>query len=87
MQYVKGWGKLKSPTEVEVTGLDGTVSVISTKSTIIATGSEVTPLPGLTIDEKRCAPEASTPWTLGHKAAAPEAPTPWTLGRRPAGDP
>ena len=51
---MKGWGKMKSATEVEVTGLDGSVSVINTKSTIIATGSEVTPLPGLTIDEERC---------------------------------
>ena len=55
MEYVKGWGKMKSATEVEVTALDGSVSVLSTKNTIIATGSEVTPLPGLTIDEERCA--------------------------------
>lgn len=53
--YVKGYGSLKSPTEVEVTGLDGTTSTVSGKNIIIATGSEVTPLPGITIDEKRCA--------------------------------
>lgn len=50
---MKGWGKMKSATEVEVTALDGSISVITTKSTIIATGSEVTPLPGITIDEDR----------------------------------
>ena len=50
---MKGWGKLKSATEVEVTGLDGSISVLSTKATIIATGSEVTPLPGVPIDEER----------------------------------
>lgn len=44
---------MKSATEVEVTGLDGTTSIITTKNTILATGSEVTPLPGITIDEER----------------------------------
>ena len=50
---MKGWGKLKSPTEIEVKGLDGETSTIKAKNFIIATGSEVTPLPGITIDEER----------------------------------
>lgn len=52
-KYVKGWGKFKSPTEVEVTAPDGTQSVITTKNVIIATGSDVTPLPGVPIDEEK----------------------------------
>jgi len=51
--YAKGWGKIKSPTEVEVTAEDGTTSTISGKNIIIATGSEVTPLPGSPVDEEK----------------------------------
>eukprot|EP00873_Tetraselmis_striata_P011958 jgi/Tetstr1/432222/TSEL_021678.t1 len=50
--YAKGWGKLKSGTEVEVTAEDGSTSTIPTKNVIIATGSEVTPLPGSPVDEE-----------------------------------
>ncbi len=52
---MKGWGKFKSPHEIEVSLLDGGTSTVKAKNTIIATGSEVTPLPGITIDEERCA--------------------------------
>ena len=52
---MKGWGKLVGKGQVEVALLDGGSSTISTKNIIIATGSEVSPLPGLTIDEERCA--------------------------------
>ena len=52
VSYAKGWGKIKSPTEVEVTAEDGTTSTISGKNIIIATGSEVTPLPGSPVDEE-----------------------------------
>jgi len=51
--YVKGWGSFKSATEVEVALADGGSTTLSAKNVIIATGSEVTPLPGLTIDEDR----------------------------------
>lgn len=51
--YAKGWGSFKSPTEVEVAGLDGNNQTISTKNVIIAAGSEVINLPGVTIDEER----------------------------------
>jgi len=47
--YVKGMGSIKSATEVLVDGKD----VLKTKKILIATGSDVTPLPGVTIDEKK----------------------------------
>ena len=56
VEYVQGWGKLKSATEVEVSTAAGATSVISTKNIIIATGSEVTPLPGVPVDERQCVP-------------------------------
>ena len=66
MDYVKGWGKLKSATEVEVTGAGGVSTTVTAKSIIIATGSEVTPLPGVPVDERRCVvPYKGTGWTVG----------------------
>ena len=61
---MKGWGKFKSPHEIEVSLLDGGTSTVKAKNTIIATGSEVTPLPGITIDEERCVavPSALPVW-------------------------
>ena len=53
MTYIKGWGSIRDPNTVSVAGADSTSSDISTKNILIATGSEVTPLPGLTIDEDR----------------------------------
>lgn len=54
VQYVKGWGKLTGPNEVEVAALDGGGnSTLRAKNIIIATGSEVAPLPGVPIDEER----------------------------------
>jgi dihydrolipoamide dehydrogenase len=46
--YLKGWGTITGKNEVAV---DGTK--YEAKNIIIATGSEVTPLPGITIDEKQ----------------------------------
>jgi dihydrolipoamide dehydrogenase len=52
--YVKGTGKLVSPNEVEVELNDGGgTQKVKGKHIIIATGSEVKSLPGITIDEKR----------------------------------
>ena len=48
-----GTGRIKSRTEVEVTGADGKTQTLKTKNIVIATGSEVTPLPGVEIDEER----------------------------------
>ena len=56
--YVKGYGKLKEGGKVEVTQEGGDTVNVSGKSTIIATGSCVTALPGLDIDEERCAQTA-----------------------------
>ncbi|CDS09707.1 Putative Dihydrolipoyl dehydrogenase [Lichtheimia ramosa] len=53
VDYVKGTGKFRSATEIEVAGLDGSESVLKTKNAIIATGSEPTPIPGIPFDEKR----------------------------------
>jgi len=53
VRYVKGTGKIISPTEVQATGLDGKQETISTKNIIIATGSDVASLPGIEIDEDK----------------------------------
>lgn len=52
IDYVVGSGKIQGPGQVEVTvGKDK--SVLATKNILIATGSDVTPLPGVDIDEKQ----------------------------------
>ena len=55
--YIKGYGRItKAATgahQVAVKGLDGTESNYTAKYVVIATGSDVTPLPGVTIDEKQ----------------------------------
>jgi dihydrolipoamide dehydrogenase len=50
--YIKGTGAFASPTEIEVALNDGGSTTVTAKNVIIATGSEVTPFPGLEIDEK-----------------------------------
>ncbi|KAF8671918.1 Pyridine nucleotide-disulfide oxidoreductase, dimerization domain [Rhizoctonia solani] len=50
--YIKGSGSFASPTEIEVALNEGGSTTVSAKNVIIATGSEVTPFPGLEIDEK-----------------------------------
>ena len=54
VDYIKGWGKFASKTEIEVDLLDGSSETIKAKNTIIATGSEPTKLPGnsIPVDEK-----------------------------------
>jgi dihydrolipoamide dehydrogenase len=47
-----GAGSIPAAGKVEVTAADGSKQLLETKSIVIATGSEVTPLPGVTIDEK-----------------------------------
>ncbi len=47
-----GAGSIPAAGKVEVTAEDGSKHVLETKSIVIATGSDVTPLPGVTIDEK-----------------------------------
>lgn len=53
VDYVIGYGSIKSDNEVLVTDADGKESVLKSDNIIIATGSEVTPLPGVEIDEKQ----------------------------------
>lgn len=49
--YVIGAGEIVAPGQVKVTGKDGE-KILAAKAIIIATGSDVTPLPGVEIDEE-----------------------------------
>ena len=51
--YIRGWATLAGEGRVSVAGLDGESGEVSARNIVIATGSEVTPLPGVEIDEKR----------------------------------
>jgi dihydrolipoamide dehydrogenase len=48
-----GAGRIVAPGKVEVSAEEGKQQVLETKAIVIATGSDVTPLPGVAIDEKR----------------------------------
>ncbi|MDR3441091.1 dihydrolipoyl dehydrogenase [Telmatospirillum sp.] len=50
--YLIGAGRIAAPGKVEVAGKDG-VQTVTARHIVIATGSEVTPLPGVAIDEDR----------------------------------
>merc|ERR1711923_108406 len=51
--HLSGHGKITGPNQVSVLGPDGQVAeVVNTKNIMIATGSEVTPFPGITVDEE-----------------------------------
>merc|ERR1719414_1007158 len=51
--HVEGHGKITGQNEVSVLGPDGQVAeVVNTKNIMIATGSEVTPFPGIEVDEE-----------------------------------
>jgi len=52
--HLEGWGKITGPNEVSVLNPDGSVKeVVNTKNIMIATGSEVTPFPGIEVDEEQ----------------------------------
>lgn len=55
VDYHRGYGSFISPTEINVKPTDESQSAysIQAKNVIIATGSEVTPFPGVEIDEKQ----------------------------------
>lgn len=53
VDYVKGTGSFVDQHTVKVDLLDGGEQILKGKNIIVATGSEATPFPGLTIDEKR----------------------------------
>lgn len=47
--HVSGHGTIKSANEVIATKADGSTETIKTKNILIATGSEVTPFPGIEV--------------------------------------
>ena len=53
VDYIPGTGAFAGPNEIKVNRIDGEEQTLRAKNIIIATGSEATPFPGLTIDEKR----------------------------------
>ena len=53
VEYIPGTGAFTGEHEVTVNRIDGQEQILHAKNIIIATGSEATPFPGLTIDEKR----------------------------------
>ncbi|MBI1393514.1 MAG: dihydrolipoyl dehydrogenase [Alphaproteobacteria bacterium] len=53
VETVLGAGEIVAPGKVRVTAADGSTTELETRNIVIATGSEVTPLPGVEIDEKR----------------------------------
>merc|ERR1719327_1384494 len=53
VSHLEGHGKITGPNQVSVLGADGEVTeVVNTKNIMIATGSEVTPFPGIEVDEE-----------------------------------
>ena len=53
VQYVKGFGKFKTPRDIVVDLADGTQTVLNTKNVLIATGSEPTPFPTAPVRARR----------------------------------
>merc|ERR1711939_224061 len=53
VDYIKGTASFASATDIDIALMDGGNTQISGKNIIIATGSEVTPFPGIEVDEKQ----------------------------------
>ncbi len=53
VDYLIGAGRILAPGRVEVATASGDKNVLETKTIVIATGSDVAPLPGIAIDEER----------------------------------
>ncbi|MFN9067989.1 MAG: FAD-dependent oxidoreductase, partial [Bdellovibrionales bacterium] len=53
IDWIKGFGKIKAPGQVEVKAADGSTQVVETKNIMIATGSTPVELPFLKFDEKK----------------------------------
>ncbi|PHS21672.1 MAG: dihydrolipoyl dehydrogenase, partial [Robiginitomaculum sp.] len=53
VEHIEGAGRIAGAGQVEVTDAKGKTTTLNTKNIVIATGSEVTPLPGVEIDEER----------------------------------
>jgi len=52
VKHIEGYGKITGENQVTVTKNDGTEEVVNTRNIMIATGSEVTPFPGIEVDEE-----------------------------------
>src|SRR5271170_2614976 len=52
-EAIVGEARIASPGQVVVKAADGTTRTLQTKHIVIATGSDVAPLPGVTIDEEQ----------------------------------
>lgn len=50
--HINGWGTITGPNTVVAKKNDGSEEVVNTKNIMIATGSEVTPFPGIEVDEE-----------------------------------
>lgn len=50
--HIEGFGKITGPNEVTISKTDNTTETVKANNILIATGSEVTPFPGIEIDEK-----------------------------------
>jgi dihydrolipoamide dehydrogenase len=50
--HINGWGQITGPNQIQAKLGDGSVETVNAKYMILATGSEVTPFPGITIDEE-----------------------------------
>ena len=53
VDYIKGAATFASPTQINVALTEGGETQVEAKNVIIATGSEVSPFPGIEIDEER----------------------------------
>lgn len=53
VDWIKGWGRIDGLGRVVVTAADGAVVELQAKDIVIATGSQPTSLPGVTIDNQR----------------------------------
>jgi len=52
VDYVKGHGKLTGKNDISVDLVDGGTQTLKAKNIMLATGSEVTPFPGVDVDQK-----------------------------------
>jgi dihydrolipoamide dehydrogenase len=52
-EAIVGEGRIAAPGRVDVAARDGTIRSLDARHVVIATGSDVMPLPGITIDEDR----------------------------------
>lgn len=51
--HINGHGTIVGPNQVQVKKADGSTETVNTRNILIATGSEVTPFPGIPIDEEQ----------------------------------